>query len=260
MKIMIGFSGGMDSTYVLWKTLMQTQDEVTAVFIRTQNISRKTYDRYDMRTFSGLQEEENVAATIANWLNNNIRTFSFTPVDFSEQYVVRGFGHPNSPQTYLARYAASQMSNGNCDKLLLCSEKENDGWANAGTVQTRRTGAEAALDAFTQTATRGSIEWPLIQSNYTQAYALSELPSELQSLLSPCSEDNDSYKCRKRRWFQNLLNEGKTPEETWNIYYNNCMSYQDKWFSMKYWLNGDTPTDQNTWIPVNWPTNYTVPT
>lgn len=260
MKTMIAYSGGMDSTYVLWKTLLETQDEVTAVFIRTVDVPRSIYTRYDMRTFSGSHEEETVAAAIAQWLSQNVRSFTFLPVDFDEQYVVRGFGHPNSPQTYLARYAAAQMAANQCDRLLLCSEKENDGWANAGTIETRRTGAEAARDAFISVATRGSIEWPLIASNYTQGYALAALPAELQAMLPSCDVADESYKCKKRRWFQDLLNQGKTPAETWDIYYANCTAYQPGiWFSMKHWITGATPTASNTWPIVDWPTSYTVP-
>ncbi len=260
MKTIIAFSGGMDSTYVLWKALVETQDEITAVFVRTEGVPRSVYTRYDMRTFQGSSEEESVAAAIASWLSSNVRPFTFAPVDFDEQYVVRGFGHPNSPQTYLARYAAAQMTANNCDRLLLCSEKENDGWANAGTIETRRTGAEAARDVFASVATRGSVEWPLIASNYTQAYALAELPAGLLALISACDANDPTYKCAKRRWFQNLLDQGKTPAETWDIYYANCTSYQPGiWFSMKHWITGETPTAQNTWPIVAWPSSYTVP-
>jgi hypothetical protein len=141
---------------------------------------------------------------------------------------------------------------------MLCTEKENDGWANAGTIETRRTGGEAAQEVFASIATRGSVEWPLIASNYTQAYALYYLPPALLALAPSCDIGNQSYKCNKRRWFQSLLSQGQTPSQTWEAYYQQCTSYKDKWYSMKLWLQDVPDTDQNTWDIPEWATSYSA--
>lgn len=258
MKTIVAVSGGMDSAYVLWKLLSETSDEITAVYINTSNLSPSTGTRFDLRSF--VVQDDSVAISAVNWMQQNIRPFTFVDQVFDTAYVVRGFGNCNNPQTYLTRYSVPRINVGEYDRIICCTEKENDGYSNGGTIETRRTGGMAARDLFVASATRGSIEFPLIASNYTQANALAEMPSGLLSILDTCSTANQSFKCEKKRWFQNLLDQGKTPQEIYGIWYQSCTTpYQGKWFSMKKWLYGEQPTDQNTWAIPEWPTSYTVP-
>ena len=257
MKTLITFSGGLDSTYSLWKLLSETSDEVTAVFINVENIEPGLALRYDLRAFSG--SDSTTAAIAAQWLQTNVRSFNFVSQPFDASHVVRGVGNANSPQTYIARYAIPRINSGEFDRLICTSEKENDGWSNGGSINSRRPGSVAAREIFVAGATRGSIEFPLITSNYTQANAIAEMPSALMDIVALCPVENDGYKCMKKRWFQNLLDQGKTPAQCYDIWYQKCTSYQNKWFTMKTWLYDVAPDDNNTWGTLpQWPTNYSA--
>jgi hypothetical protein len=258
MKTLIGFSGGMDSTYLLWKLLSETSDDVTALFVDMQNVNLSDYSRYDLRNFVGSTSQ--IASEAAQWLAENVRPFSFVVHQFDPNYVIRGFGNCNNPQTYVARYAVQRINANELDHLVAAGEKENDGAGNGGTIEVRRPGSFAVKDIFVASATRGTVDFPLIKSDYTQANALSEMPVGLLSILDTCQPNSEDFKCKKKQWFQNLLDQGKTTQEIYNIWYQSCTApYPNKWFSMKKWLYGEQPTDQNTWATPEWPTAYTAP-
>lgn len=257
MKTVIAFSGGLDSTYLLWKILTETQDEVTAVLVSTNTIDGDDSLKYDLRAFIGSDFANATAA--AEWLNANVRPFTFISQNFNSSYVVQGYGNPNSPPTYLTRYVLPLINNGTYDRFVLANEKENDGYSNGGTVSIRRPGSFASRDIFVAGATRGSIQWPLIETNYTQAVALSSLPQNLLAIIDVCVDGPTRFKCRKKQWFQNLLDEGKTPAEAWDTYYANCTQVPGKWFSMKFWLHDNQPSSSNLWEMPEWPTSYSVP-
>jgi hypothetical protein len=257
MKTILTFSGGVDSTYLLWKLLTTTDDEITAVFVDTSSLSFPEAARYDLRAFFNSNLE--TAQTAAAWLQANCRSFTFLNQTFDTSFCVRGYGNVNSPQTYITRFAVPRINVGEFDRLVCTSEKENDGWSNGGTVDTRRPGSFAARDLFVASATRGSIEFPLIASNYTQANALTEMPSDLLNIVDHCTVGDGSYKCKKKQWFQNLLDQGNTPEQCYDAWYANCTNaYTGKWFSMKLWLTDQPATAENTWNMPEWPTSYSA--
>jgi hypothetical protein len=257
MKTIITFSGGVDSTYELWRLLTTTDDEITAVFVNIDNLNLAETARYDLRAFAG--SNSTIAQSAATWLQNNCRSFTFLNQTFDTSFCVRGYGNVNSPQTYITRFAVPRINAGEFDRLICTSEKENDGWSNGGTVDVRRPGSFAARDLFVASATRGSIEFPLIALNYTQAVALASLPADLLAIVDTCPVDNMSFKCIKKRWFESLIAEGKTQQEIYNIWYNDCTTpYPGKWFSMKYWLSNIAPTAENTWTMPEWPTSYSA--
>lgn len=256
MKTIISFSGGLDSTYLLWKLLTETEDEITAVLISTDTIEGNAPLKYDLRAFLGSDSANAIAA--AEWLNANVRPFTFINQNFDTSFVVQGYGNPNSPPTYLARYVTPLINNGTYDRFVLCNEKENDGYSNGGTVSNRAPGSLAAREIFISGATRGSIQFPLIEANYTQAVALSSIPQDLLEIIDVCVDSPTRFKCQKKQWFQNLLGQGKTTEEIWSIYYGACTVVPNKWFSMKFWLNNQQATDQNTWEMPQWPSSYEV--
>jgi len=258
MKTIIPLSGGLDSTYALWKLLSETSDEVTALFVNMDNFDTAWNLRYDLRGFSG-GDDPTLAFTVFEWLKQNVRTFTLLNHSFDTNNLVRGFGKTNNPQVYATRYAIPKINEGEYDRISFAVEKENDGWSNGGTINFRRPGSIAAREIFVATAQRGSIDFPLVTSNYTQANALFELPKPLLDIIIAYSENDTSFKYKKKQWLKSLLNEGKTTEEIYGIWYSKCTVYPDKWFSMKYWINDVEPTEQNTWSMPEWPTSYTVP-
>ena len=52
MKTLVALTGGMDSTYLLWKLLSQTSDEITAINLDVSNTDPYLYKKYDFRSFT----------------------------------------------------------------------------------------------------------------------------------------------------------------------------------------------------------------
>lgn len=256
-KTFISFSGGLDSTYGLWKVLTETQDTVTAFAINTDDMTQPERTKYDVRSFYGVDNQRVTQA--AAWLKTNVRDFTLIIHPFDPAYAVRGYGNVNSPMPYMTRYAVPRVNSGEYDKIVFCAEKENDGFANGGTVAVRRTGSIPAKEIFLSDATRGSINFPLIDADYTQANSLAELPPDLLKIVNIYSPDNPVFKSKKIGWFMDRLNEGKTTAEIYDLWYQNCTVVPGKYFTMKYWIEGTSPTDQNVWDMPEWPSSYIVP-
>jgi 7-cyano-7-deazaguanine synthase in queuosine biosynthesis len=259
MKTLIGISCGVDSTYMLWKLLTSTEDEITAVFFRYIHGAPK------MRSMTPTQDgsfSETRAFEIINWLQSNTREFNFVVEELDNSfYDPNGI---NNPLTYLVRYAADKINNSVYDRIVFSNEKENDGYANGGTITHRRPGSMAAFDLFKSIATRGSISFPLIDSNYNQAHAIKEMPQELFALTKSCEKAFEApcekcFKCIKRKFFCDQVEAGKSLEEI-DAYVSSKSNLPDgRWMSMKFWVLGQEPTGATTWEIPEWPSSYEVP-
>jgi hypothetical protein len=260
MKTFVSLSGGMDSTYLLWKLLSETTDEITALHVDLANFTQRLIQKYDIRSFAF---EEDAAANltkineIAAWLKTNVRDFNLIVEPISTDYMVRGIEFPNSPPAYITRYAVQHINDGIYDRLCLSNEWENDGTSNGGTIMTRRSGAWAAHEIFVSEAQRGCIDFTLLDMDYNQAYALNEMPQALRDLV--WDSQDQTAKSMKRHYFANLLQEGKTPAEAGQIAKAKCMLPDNKWHSMKFWVMGREPTADTTWDMPTWPSSYEVP-
>jgi hypothetical protein len=262
MRTLVPLTGGMDSTYLLWKLLSQTQDEITAINLDFGNTDPDLRRKYDLRAFSpedwtfGHSDKPQL---VAAWLKTNVRNFTTVTEPMTVEFMSKDINFPNNPPGYLARYAVKKINNNEFDRLCLANEWENDGAANGGTIgRTRRPGAWVAYDVFVATAQRGSLDFTLLDMNYNQAYALAEMPKELIDLVRYPKTLNLA-KASKVSWFKRQLNEGKTPAEAGDIAKAKCTLPNGKWHSMKSWVNGQEPTDSNTWDMPTWPSSYTVP-
>ena len=70
MKILIPFSGGVNSAYAAWWFAANTSHEVALRFLREANFTVKENI-----------EKENHAAAVSDWLRANVREFEFSAVD-----------------------------------------------------------------------------------------------------------------------------------------------------------------------------------
>lgn len=259
MKTLVSLSGGMDSTYLLWKLLSETTDEITALHVDLNDLDTRTRIKYDIRSFAF---EEDASANlfkinmIIDWLKANVRDFNLIVEPISTEYMVRGIGSPNNPPAYITRYAVQHINDGIYDRLCLSNEWENDGYAHGGTVTTRRNGAWVAHEIFVAEAERGRIDFTLLDMDYTQAYAFAEMPKELLNLVW---DRRGGPKSIKKFYLEGLLLDGKTPAEASAIAKAKCMLPNGKWHSMKFWVTGQEPTDATTWDMPTWPSSYEVP-
>jgi hypothetical protein len=262
MKTLVPFTGGMDSTYLLWKLLTETSDEITAVNFDIGNTDPYLRGKYNLRSFTPEDfrlEQADRVINIAIWLKQNVRDFTFVKEPISKDFLAKDLALPNNTAGYFARYAIPKINNGDFDRMCLSHEWDNDGLSNGGTIGTmRRPGAWVAHELFVANATRGSIDFTLLDMNYNQAYALSEMPKHLVDLVRYPKIANP-LKAKKTSWFKGRLNEGKTPAQAGDIAKAKCTLPNGKWFSMRYWVEGLEPTDQNTWDVPTWPSSYTVP-
>jgi len=258
MKTILPISGGLDSTYLLWKLLSETSDEITAVFVDLSSVDARFRQKYDIRSFafeeSGTEYIVKVSR-IVDWLKTNVRDFTFLIEPIDVNYLTRGVGSPNNPPAYMARYAVPKINAGTYDRLCLSNEWENDGFSNGGTITTRRTGAWVAREIFVEQATRGQIDFTLLDMDYNQAYAISEMPSALYGMIN----SDVGGKSTKRGWFKSQLDKGMTPKEVGDLAKSKCMLPNGKWHSMRFWMSGISVEESHAWDMPTWPSSYIVP-
>lgn len=261
MKTFIPFSGGLDSTYLLWKILSETNEEVTALSIDMAATNPRVFLKYDARSFSMYDANSGAidrVQKIKEWLSKNVRDFNLIIETIDTQYFVRDINTPNSTPSYFTRYAAPRLNDGTFDRICLSHEWDNDGFANGGSIGLkRRPGSWVAYDIFPQVATRGRLEFTLLDMEYNQAYALSELPKDLLNIVRDPNLSEDKKKL-KQAWFEKQLSEGKTPKEAGEIAKAKCMLPDGKWHSMRYWVTGADPTPETVWNMPIWPTSITL--
>lgn len=266
MKTIIGNSGGLDSTYALWKLLTTTNDDVTVVLLNTDDLTGEVMRKFDVRSFNSAQSNSSRAArvrSIVNWLSTNVRPCTLSEVRLDATVLRRGVEYPNNPQTIIVDWAVQKINAGEADKVVVTTERENDGFSNGGTIASRAPGAIAAKDRFVADATRGELSFILLDMNYHQGVAIRELPAELYALTRSCDSPAPEpcgvcFKCSKRKFFAEAISQGKTDEEIRSYVALKSELPNNRWRSMKFWIAEDVPTCayqsvDKTWDMLVWP-------
>lgn len=256
MKTVLAYSGGLDATYVLYKLLTETEDEVTAIFIDSTDLTHKDQNKYNIRMLkAGKSEIQDARKTVAE-LRKHTRNFTFLNKPLEPEFLKEGVQHSNNPAGYFVRSMLPKINDGTYDKLVISNERENDGFSHSGDVAGKlfRPASWPAYDEFLAGAIRGTLSFPLLDTNYNQAHALSTLPSELIAINEPV--DTNAFKSVKRRFFRSLLREGKTLQEI-NKIVDDYSINNGRWMSMKYWLftYPERPDPKLSWEMRTWPTS-----
>jgi hypothetical protein len=272
MRTIIGNSGGLDSTYALWKLLSTTDDEVTVVLLNTDGLTNQVITRFDVRSFNSLHKNSQRAQrvqNIVNWLSANVRSCAIVNVALDESTLRRGIEYPNNPQTAIVEWAVVKINAGEADKIIVTTERENDGYSNGGTITSRAPGAMAAKARFVDNATRGEISFMLLDAGYHQGVALREMPKALVDMTHSCDVQGSEpcgvcFKCSKRKFFAEAVVQGKTDQEIRDRVVSKTELPNSRWRSMKYWISEEVPTctrpiSDETWEMPSWPTSYKVP-
>lgn len=272
MRTIIGNSGGLDSTYALWKLLSTTDDEVTVVLLNTDGLTNQVITRFDVRSFNGMGSNAvrlQKVQSIVNWLSANVRPCALVNVDVDETLLLPGIEYPNSPQPALVEWAVAKINANLADKVVMTAERENDGYSNGGTITTRAPGATAAHSRFVEKATRGEISFMLLEANYHQGVALREMPKTLVDMTHSCDVQGSEpcgvcFKCSKRKFFAEAVAQGKTDQEIRDKVALKSELPDGRWRSMKNWIAEEVPTctrpaSNETWEMPSWPTSYKVP-
>jgi hypothetical protein len=267
MKTIIGNSGGLDSTYALWKLLSSTNDEVTVVLLNTDDLTLKIKTKFDVRSFNSSQSNEgraNRVRSIVEWLSINVRPCTLANIDIDSSILKRGIEYPNNPQTIIVDWAINKINANLADKVIVTTEFENDGFSNGGTILTRAPGALAARDRFVNNSTRGQLSFMLLDMDYHQGVATREIPAELFSLTRSCDSPEPEpcgvcFKCSKRKFFAEAITAGKSDDEI-RMYISLKSKLPDgRWMTMKNWLKDDVSTyvggGNKTWDMPVWPSS-----
>ena len=177
MKTIMSFSGGLDSTYMLYKTLTETNDDVYAFYLDMTNCPDTT--------FMHKQYMEQVCAMkLAEWMQNNVRPFKFDIVHIGEQ-----FFYEKLPMMQALYFAIPYLNKNLYDRFLMAWSAEDCG-VFGNEVR------NAMWYRFEQHAKRGTMEFPLFDQNIGRLEQYLKLPKEVLPFLGDCKSINEDHtKC-----------------------------------------------------------------
>lgn len=225
------WSGGLDSTYLLWRTAVTTSDEIVVIH------KREEFDTVFERAKSLIREFEVRIKPL--------HSFIVLDHDFITEYKLpialrQGARQPSWP---LAAYAAQLCEQGKVDKLLSGHEIDNDGLRGLKREDGSLVpGVEYMRDIFRANTTKGSIEFPLLETKYTSATAMALLPQFLYDLtlscLRPCqgAPCGGCAKCIKRRLLAQQLDSGLSTDEVYNWVLSQSSVNTGLYWGMKQWI------------------------
>nr|AKH47271.1 hypothetical protein [uncultured marine virus] len=218
MKVLIPFTGGINSTYAMYKWLTETDHEIYAKY---------GYDTWLSQEKTDL-EVERINLSVA-WLKENCRDFDFEIRDFSDPYVedmqpIRvGFTKGLLDQGRLRRRyeAAGQWSTEvGADAVVMGVSVENtsmDCGYNALRVEIEKTGVNVYLPSlgFDPAPTGADLDWDEIAARMTGRYEQFEaLPTALQDFTQRCDAtvctDLTCLTCAYTRGYEKFIADGKT--------------------------------------------------
>jgi 7-cyano-7-deazaguanine synthase in queuosine biosynthesis len=184
-KTAIGFSGGLDSTYVLWKLLNSTDDEVTAVhFDQTYVSDNKRSYQPDLSVY-----QKKVTIDISNWLKINERNFTL------ESRVVKNISQDQSSLVYFIDDLAPSVVDGTFDRICFGVGPRWENYPDVVTTHSdgyttrynnRRT-SKAYLNAMERNGASTTAFWtPIKEWNANIFKIITELPPDLYDLTYSC--------------------------------------------------------------------------
>ena len=214
-RTLLSFSGGIDSTYIAWKILTETDDELTCLFLHVP-------DREGM-LFQGDTFLYEQSLILVEELKK-IRDFKFIMKQCRKDEITDEL---NCFYTFFINFAAPYLNNNIFDRIVT-----GHSWEQAGQKilknYDRSPVSIAGERLFNKLVTRGELWNPLAThdyvQNYSKAHAITQLPKEIleksfscsfpfkdsKNNLKPC---NICYKCLWNIHINNMLESGKTPEE-----------------------------------------------
>jgi hypothetical protein len=185
MRTLVAFSGGLDSTYVLWKLLTTTTDEITAVHLDIRYLENE----YGVGHPPVAPYAENSTNAVVRWLKANTRSFAFETVNCYE------FGADETVEVWLVRnYIASKLNSGEADQVVFglgqipYATRVIQG--RSSDLMKLPTSAHATYRAFKDVVSRGKCVMYYDKNGIGRGEAMAELPSALFSLTLSCTKPN----------------------------------------------------------------------
>jgi len=205
-KTCISITGGVDSTYILYKTLSETQDEVTAFHIDFTELTPEV---------NSVNLEKMSAQNVVNWLKTNVRDFTFENILATSKEDMKYYS------TREALKKAENYINSGFDKFLF-----------ARAIEDTETGNPTGNMAFFNNLKNiypSKIYAPLRENNLGKAHAVASLPKALYNITLKCGKctvENGVmtpcgrclFKCKYVKLCEDKLNLGWTPDAICDYY------------------------------------------
>jgi len=181
-KSLVLFSGGLDSTYILYKLLSETDDEITAITFQ-RDYESELYVAYPPLNFLRLP-------TLIEELRK-IRNFNHIMRTVTEEEMNSDTDHT---YTYFISYAAPFLNDGTYDRIV--TGRTTEQWDKSVQVEANKTiqGSPtniAATRLFRRLVTRGEVWNPLQKNvwheNFNKWHAFYYLPRNLYTLTLSCN-------------------------------------------------------------------------
>jgi len=242
-KTLVLFSGGLDSTYVMYKLLSETNDKITAVLLETAVGSTNK--------ISSPKVQNSRVIDVVNELKK-IRDFEFIVKYVSDnEYDDEIMNHY---YTYFVAYAAPFVNDRKYDKLVTGRTWEQ---FNKKLVETddKRIGNPsyfAALRLMTRLTRRGYLWNPLVshdfENHFNRWHVFKYLPDNLKSKTFSCnspvtSEDKtqpckECYKCLWDELVNTFIESGLTADQVEDFRRKKCREYgiSKKDAPIRFWL------------------------
>jgi len=204
-KTCISITGGVDSTYLLYKTLSETQDEVTAFHIDFTELTPEVQSALLEKTFS---------QNVVNWLKTNVRDFTFENIVAVSKEDMRYYSTKES-----LKQGQKYLENG-FDKFLISRTYEDIGRSSTGNMAFIST----LKDTFSN-----KVFTPLKDLKQGKPHAIVNLPKNLYNIILKCGkcvEENGvfipcgkcEFKCKYVSFCENMLSMGWSADKVLDYY------------------------------------------
>lgn len=217
-KTVLAFSGGWDSTFILWKLLTETDDEVTAVYLDSQFVKEDIGTIKEIVQFIRAQKVVDELRKIRNF---EFISYKIKPSDINEETYLK--------YLQFVQYVAPFVNNGTYDRVVHGASYEDVSCKILPHLDYFPT-YYVVERLFNRLCNRGELWEPLLKGNvlyqnYNRAFAMKNLPSNIKSVVASCDEpqydkDKEDFvdcgecrKCLENKLSSDMLSAGKTPEE-----------------------------------------------
>jgi len=264
MKTLLAFSGGIDSIYLLWKELRETEHEITAVFYTGELIDTDMRNNFNVinvedRKFADVRwiQLQKISSAVAEVT----RSFKITREALDPKFLDKDITNNNlfnhAPSLRIAM-AVQAINSGEYDRVVIGTSKDNDGFPlNKYGFRSNESASSLMTKYFLKNAKRGELCLPFCDSEYTVAEAIQNLPDWLVAMNRSCqgmlssnaNSCNQCYKCMTHEYARELLTEGKTTKEIFDLYMQKSKMPDGTWRSQQVWIAEEVPCNISS--PIN---------